>query len=169
MRRSLIIVFFLVTLLIVEFVFTPACFAIDANAATQAINQAELDLDNAYVNVSVAADAGANVSALLDKLNSAGTYLSEANVSFTSGNYDKAASLAADCSTAVQGVAEEATKLRSYAEEEHINTVFWAVFVSAFGVFLVAILGFLGWGFLKKRYSREILKKRPRVVDIREL
>jgi hypothetical protein len=58
--------------------------------------------------------------------------------------------------------------LKSYAQGEHSNKVFWAVFISAFGVVTVAILGILGWEFLKRRYSKEVFNKRPKVID-REL
>jgi hypothetical protein len=166
-KRWVTAVFMVALILIVEYV--PACFAADASLAGKAIDQAERDLTEAYVNVSEADSAGADVSALLGKLNSAGFYLSEANVSFKAGNYDYAVALAMDCSNAVNGVADEAANLKSYTEEVRDNTIFWAVFVSVLGVLSVVVLGFLGWGFLKRRYFRELLNKRPEVVDVREL
>ena len=62
MRKSWAIAVCMVALiLIVEYM--PSCFAADASAASKAINQAERDLNNAYVNVSEADSAGADVSA----------------------------------------------------------------------------------------------------------
>jgi hypothetical protein len=140
----------------------PACFAVDASEAGKAVGHAEQDLNAAYVKVAEADSAGADVSVLLNELNSAGTYLSRANAAFKAGDYENASVLATDCSNTVKGVANEATNLQSYAEGAHSNMILSAVFVSVFGVVFVIILGFIGWGFLRRRYFRGILDKQLR-------
>jgi hypothetical protein len=145
------------------------CFAVDASEAGEAIRQAERDLTAAYVKVAEAAGVGADVSVLLNELNSAGTYLSRANAAFKAGDYDSASVLAADCSNSVKGVASEAENLESYAQGVRSNTIFSAVFVSVFGVVFVIFLGFVGWEFLKRRHFRGILDKKPKLVDFCEL
>lgn len=145
------------------------CFAVDASEAGEAIGQAERDLTAAYVKVAEADGAGADVSVLLNELNSAGAYLSNANAAFKAGDYDSASVLAADCSNSVKGVASEAANLESYAQGVRSNMILSAVFVSVFGVFFVIFLGFVGWAFLKRRHFRGILDKKPKVVDLCEL
>jgi hypothetical protein len=135
------------------------CFAVDASEAGKAIGQAERDLTAAYVKVTEADGAGADVSVLLNELNSAGAYLSSAN------DYDSASVLATDCINSVKGVASEAANLESYAQAVHSNMILSAVFVFIFGVVFIIVLGFVGWEFLKRRHFRGILDKKPKVVD----
>lgn len=151
-------------LLIMMVWLVPACFAVDAPEAGEAIGQADRDLIAAYVKVAEADDAGADVSELLNELNSAGTYLSRANAAFNAGDYEKASVLATDCSNSVKGVASEAAILKSYAQGVHINMILSAVFVSIIGVVLVIVLGFIGWSFLRRRYFKGILDKQPKVA-----
>ena len=165
-RGAFICVFILLVMVIW---FVPVCFAVDGSEVSKAIDQAERDLNTAFAEVAGAEVAGAGVSMLLSELNSAGIYLSRANAAFNAGDFENAVVLAGNCSDAVKGVANEASNLRSSAEEEHSNTMFWAVFVSVFGMVSVIVLGFLGWGFLKRRYSTEVLNKRPKVVGINGL
>jgi hypothetical protein len=153
-------------LLIMVIWFVPVCFAVDGSEASNAIDHAERDLNTAYAEVAEADSAGADVSALLNKLNSAGIYLSEANAAFNAGDYESAIALAGNCSNAVSGVAGEAANLGSSTEVAHFNAVLSAVVVSIFGVIIVAVLGFIGWRFLKRRYFREFLDKRPKVNNV---
>jgi hypothetical protein len=141
------------------------CFAVDASEAGKAIGQAERDLTAAYVKVVEADGVGADVSVLLNELNSAGAYLSSANAAFKAGDYDSASVLATDCSNSVKGVASEAANLESYAQAVHSNMILSAVFVFVFGVVFIIVLGFVGWEFLKRRHFRGILDKKPKVVD----
>jgi hypothetical protein len=142
----------------------PLCFAVDASEAGKAIGQANQDLNAAYVKVAEADNAGADVSALMNELNSAGTYLSKANAAFKAGDYESASVLATDCSNSVKGVESEAANLESYARGAHDSMILLAVFVSAVGVVFVIVLGLMGWRLLKRRYFREILDKQPKVA-----
>ena len=165
MKKSWVIAVFIIAL-IFTIEYLPLCFAVDASQASKAISQAEQDLNGAYINVSEADRAGADVSLLLDRLNSAGAYLSNADSLFKAGNYEDAVTLATECSYTVRGVADEAETLKSYAQGIHSNIIFWSFFVSIVGLISVIVLGFWGWGFLKRRYSRELLNRRPEVVDL---
>ena len=156
-------------LLIMVFWFVPVCFAADAAEAGEAITQAELDLNVTYVQVAKADGAGADISGLLNALNSAGTYLSRANAAFNIGDYEGAKVLAMECSNTVAGVASEAANLGSYAQGVHDNMTFLAVFVAVFGVVFVIVFGFVGWRLLRRRYFRGILDKQPKVAVFCEL
>jgi hypothetical protein len=145
------------------------CFAADGSDASDAIRQAEKDLNEAYVRVAEADAVGADVSNLSNALNSVGAYLSSAKAAFNVGDYDGALVFATDCSNSVKGISGEAENLESYAKGVHNNTIFSAVFVSVFGVVSVIVLGFIGWEFLKRRRFKEILDKKPVAVDLCEL
>jgi hypothetical protein len=158
-----------VMFLIVMVCFVQGCFAADASDASEAIRQAEKDLNEAYVKVAVADAAGADVSNISNELNRAGAYLSSAKGAFNVGDYDSALVFATECSNSVKGVSGEAENLKSYAKGVRSNTIFSAVFVSVFGVVSVVVLGFIGWELLKRRRFKEILDKKPVTVDSCEL
>lgn len=158
--------FCLLMSLIILIWFMPVCFAVYGSEAGKAIDQAERDLNTVFAEVAEADKAGADVSMLLDELNSAGIYLSRANAAFNAGDFESAVVLAGNCSDAVGGVASEAANLKSYTEAAHSNAVLLAVLVSIFGVLIVMVLGFVGWRFLRRRYIRDFLDKRPKVDDV---
>jgi hypothetical protein len=153
-------------LLIMLIWLVPVCFAVDGSEAGIAIDQAERNLNSAYARVAEADSAGADVSMLLNELNSAGIYLSGANAALIAGDFENAVMMAGNCNDAVSGVATEAANLRSYAEATHFNAVLSAVFVSIFGVMIVTVLGFMGWRYLRRKYFREFLDKRPEVNNV---
>jgi hypothetical protein len=143
--------------------FVPACFAVDAVEASGAISQAERDLGSAYVVVAEAESAGADVSVLLNKLGSAGDFLSEAYVAFRAGDYGNASVLAMECSRAVEGVVGDATRLKADAERAHSDRLLLTVTESGVGLILLLVLGFSGWRFLKRRYYGRVLDTKPQV------
>ena len=146
--------------------FIPACFAMDASEASDAINQAEQDLGSAYTVVAEAERAGVNVSVLLNKLESAGSFLSEAYAAFGAGNYQNASLFAVDCSRAVQGVASDAARLKVDAELSRSDTLLLTTVGSCVGLILILFLGFLGWWFLKRRHFRRVLDMKPTVEAV---
>jgi hypothetical protein len=141
----------------------PACFAVDAVEASGAISQAERDLGSAYAAVAEAEGAGADVSVLLNKLGSAGDFLSEAYAAFRTGDYANASALAMECSSAIEGVAGDAARLKSDAEAARSNGLLFAVVESGVGLVLLVVFGFLGWKLLKRRYFKQVLGMKPQV------
>jgi hypothetical protein len=166
-RRGAVVCIAVVLIMVVCFV--QGCFAADESDASDAIREAEKDLNEAYVAVVEADAAGADVSNLSNELNSAGAYLSSANAAFDVGDYDGALVFATECINSVKGISGEAENLESYAKGVRSNTIFLAVFVSVFGVVSVVVLGFIGWELLKRRRFKEILDKKPVTVDSCEL
>ena len=143
----------------------PACFAVDAVEASGAIGQAERDLGSAYVVVAEAEGAGADVSVLLDKLGSAGDFLSEAYVAFRAGDYGNASLLAMECSHVVEGVAGDAARLKVDAERAHSDRLLLTATASGVGLVLLLVFGFFGWKFLKRWYFRRALDMKPRLGE----
>jgi hypothetical protein len=143
--------------------FVPLCFAVSIDEAAEAIGRAEYDLGSAFVAVAEAERAGADVSVLLDKLDSAGGFLSEANVAVSAGNYESAYSFAVACSSAVDGVAEDAVRLKVAAEIAQSASFFSTLIVSGIGVGVVIVGACFVWWFLKRRYFRRVLDMKPEV------
>ena len=155
----------LIVLVLLAVLFVPSCFAVGACEATTAVGQAEHDLDSAYIAVAEAEDAGADVSALLNKLNSTGDFLSEAYAALSIGNYVSASVLAIDCSSAVEGIAGDAARLKADAEKTHSDRFLFAVVESSVGLVLLLVFAFSGWKFLKRRYYRRVLDMKPHVEE----
>jgi len=145
----------------------PACFAVDAVEASGAIGQAERDLGSAYVVVAEAEGAGADVSVLLNKLGSAGDFLSEAYVAFRAGDYGNASLFAMECNHVVSGVAGDAARLKLDAERARSDRLLLTSAGSGVGLVLLLVLGFSGWRFLKRRYHKRVLDMKPHVEGTR--
>lgn len=142
---------------------TPQCFAVSQAEASAAVENAEQNLNSAFVAVAEAEAAGADVSALLDRLSSAGDSLSEARHAFSIGAYETAYSFAVACSSAVDGIALDAASLKVKAEEAKrealVSTVLW----SSVGLILLSVFGVVGWRMLEKWYFKRVLDLKPGV------
>jgi len=110
--------------------------------------------------------AGADVSALLNKLDSAGGFLSAASFAFKSGSYENASVLAMACSSAVEGIVEDAALLTTDAEKTHSDSVLLTVAESAAGLVLLLIFGLVGWKLLKRKYFKQALKMKPQLEGV---
>jgi hypothetical protein len=152
----------LIVLMLLAAWFVPACFAVDAVEANAAIGQAERDLGSAYVAVAEAEGAGADVSVLLNKLEGAGDFLSEAYSAFRVGDYENASVLAMECSNAVEGVAGDAARLKTDAESDRLLL---SSVGSSVGLVLLLVFGFLGWKLLKRRYFKRTLDMKPQMEE----
>jgi hypothetical protein len=119
----------------------------------------------AYEATATAEAAGANIEALLAKLELAGEYLSEAQVRFKVCDYESALMFAEDCSTLVEGLADQATRLSIDAKKAEDDGLFLTAAVSGIGLALFLLLAFLGWRVLKRRYLRQVLEMQPEVEE----
>ena len=144
--------------------FAPACFAVNRDEASANIGEAERDLSLASSVVAEAEKAGANVSAYLARFDDAGKLLSEAYAAFGRGDYDNASFYAIQCADAVDGVVENATRLKMEAEAAYRNSMFLAAGTSSFYLSLLFVLSLFGWRFLKNRYFKRVLGMKPEVV-----
>jgi hypothetical protein len=154
---------FCVAVSIILMWFVPLCFGVSIDEVAEAIGRAEYDVGSAFVAVAEAERAGADVSVLLDTLDSAGGFLSEANVAFSAGNYESAFSFAVACSSTVAGVAEDAARLKVAAEIAESASFFSTLIVSGIGVGVVLACACFVWWFLKRRYFRRVLDMKPEV------
>ena len=152
------LVFLVVAVLVVH-----NCFAVDSSDASSAIDQAQNDLSSAYDSVSAASAAGADVSALLSKLDNAAVFLTQARSEYLSGDYERAVAHAVQCSQTLEGVSGDADGLTADSEAAAGDRFVFSLAVSGVGLFMVLGFGFFGWRYLKERYYGEVLKKKPQV------
>lgn len=163
LRKSFAV--FMAFLALFGFFYVPCCCAVDSAEAISVLNQAEDDLGSAFVAVSEAEVAGADVSALLSKLSNAGDTLSEGYAAFRIADYEGAFALANECGAAIKGIVSEAVQLKADAENAKMDRLVFAGVASGVGLLLLVVLGFLGWRLLKRWYYRRVLDMKPELVD----
>ena len=140
----------------------------DETTATMAISKAENGLASAYEAVLEAENVEANVSGLLVRLNEAGSFLADAEMCYRIENFSGAVYFAGLASVSLSGLEGEAVELANFAGVDRGQKLSWTVAGSFFGVFLVVFAGFLGWGFVRERYVRKVLKMKPEVSKVDE-
>lgn len=152
-----------IILLIVIIGYTSICFAVDVEVANINLNQTEFSLNSAFVAVSIADDAGADVTKLLDELDLAGVFLVDAHLAFKVGDYNASNLLALECSTIVENIVIEASRLKLDAERIQ-NDILLLMFVgSGVSLALLVLLGIICWRVLKNRYFKQVLNKRSKL------
>jgi len=131
--------------------------------AVARLGEADDALGRAFVAVSGAEDAGADVSGLLVRLNVASGLYSSAEVALQNGNYTLAVERASDCVGLADGVFGDAGVLRGMALDAAAG--WWRVVIfSVVGacVFVGVLTGV--WVYAKRRYSGHVLGLKPEVT-----
>jgi len=141
----------------------PWVTASNANVVTGVFIETEEVLHSAYAAVLDAERAGANVSVLLDRLNLAGEYLSEAYFWYRSGDSETANRFAGLCRDAVGNVRNEAVELMDAAKAAGDAEFVETVFESIVGVIVIVVSCYVVWLIFKRRYRRQVLGLKPEV------
>lgn len=154
----------LVILLVACLAFSvPQARAVGPEEASGAVASAERSLRDAFRAVSDAETAGANVSALIDRLNEAGGGLTSSENALVVGNYSGAVDQAGMCKASADGVSYDAAVLKSDSAAQAAG--WWlTVSLSAAGAALFAAALFLVWRRFKRAYERKLSQSRPEVV-----
>ena len=150
--------------LLLQFSF-PWVGAVSGDVVPLEVADAEEALVSAYGAVLDAEEAGANVSGLLGRLSVGGEYLAEAYAYLSLENSESAGRLAGFCVEVADNVEAESVVLREEAERIERADVLMRVFVSAVGVVIVVVGGFVLWKLFKRRYHERILNSMPEVVS----
>jgi hypothetical protein len=129
---------------------TMLVFGLAESDAASAISTAEEKVLLCYDAVAEADAAGANVTALLSTLNTAGEFFSRAELSYRMGDFDSAVSYADQSQDELDGFVVEAEALTDIAVQESYLG-FLVVVGSAGGAVGVVCGGFAVWFVLKKR------------------
>jgi hypothetical protein len=130
------------------------CYAADFDEADDAVETAERNVASAFIAVAIAEDAGADVSGLKVKLDSAGSFLSEAHFALSVQDYDAAVAASEAANSVVEGLANDAAGLSTMAEESMHDWMLYMLVGSGVSVASVVVCAFFGWKLLKRRYSK---------------
>ena len=140
-----------------------SAFAVTHQEASDQVAEADKVLRSAFKSVLDAEQSGANVSALLSRLNDAGSNLIAAEEVLAAGNYSGAVDLAGTVKLLANGVGSDADVLRSYAVAAAgnwwVTVVFSVVSSVVFGVALLFI-----WRWFRRRRVNKMLGSRPEVT-----
>jgi hypothetical protein len=128
--------------------------------AISALASGEESMVSAYKAVLAAEKAGAKVTSIVIQLNRATDLLTEANASYTIGNYEEAITLANMGRSIGEEMQKTATVLGDSAKNESMQNLVFSSIESVVGIILVASVSLLIWRFLKKRSSDEGTPKR---------
>ncbi len=137
----------------------------EEGAAATRISEAKSAMASAFEAVLEAENVGVNISDFQERLNHFGSLLASAEMLYRNGNYSGAVYYAGSVSGGCEGMKNEAVNLANYVAAERGQMVLWTVGVSALGFFGVLIGGFLGWGYVKKWYVKELLEMKPEVKE----
>ena len=139
-------------------------FAQSDSAKSQLQNAANA-FAQAFAAVSDAQKAGANVTSLVNQLNSAGSSLSQADMSYARGDFNGTIAAAAATILATQSIVPQAQNLKSSAQASGHDAALSSVAFSIIGVAVFLTVLFLVWRYVKNSYMRSILDARPEVVE----
>jgi hypothetical protein len=123
--------------------------------AAIAISSAQSTIVNCYDAAKAAEATGANITGLVGTLNEAGSLLSQAQLAYSQGDFDAAATYAVESQNKLNNFVAQANILGEAAWQQG-NQDFLINFVgSIVGAFAVVIVGFVVWFFLKSKYDRK--------------
>lgn len=129
------------------------------------VREAEETVSSAFLAVLDAERAGANVSALLYRLNSAAGQLSQAEMMLSKGDSGEAVDVAARSVAIAEDVGGEALNLRASAVANREFVFNISLAGSSVGIVVFFFLMFFVWRQFRARYVRRILDMRPVVVE----
>ena len=139
----------IILLLFVTVVVSPV-WADQGDAAT-AISSAENMILNGYNAAKEAETYGANITILVGTLNEAGSLLSQAELAYTTGDFDAALNFARQSQSVLNNFISETNTLKETAKQQRIQDFLINVIGPIIGSLLVMRGGLAVWHFLKKK------------------
>ena len=152
MRTFLVVLIFFVFLTLGK---TGVSLAVSESEAASRIDEAETAMSLAYVKVLEAGEKGADVSALLVKLNSGVGNLSEAQMRFRNGDYEGAVYYADLSVQSVEGLIEEAEQLKVLASDQYSEKSFLTVTTSFVAIVVIILGDVICWQIFQTALFRE--------------
>lgn len=141
-----------------------SAYAYISDEASSKIAEADAAIRQAFVAVSDADKAGANVSSLAFTLNEAGGLLADANTAFRIGDYGNASSLAEQSISLVNGLVQEAGSFKTMAESEKLSSLIWTTALASIGLSMLFVASLFGWRLIKSRRFKNVLEMKPEGV-----
>ncbi len=128
----------------------------------QSVNSAFEEAFNAVLD---AERAGANVTVLLNQLNTIADSLAQAEIAYRNGDAAAAEKIADSTFTIVLEVKSNAVSAENAAIATHQNGLWASVVVSTIGAVGLVVLLFSVWRLLKQRYVKNFLDAKPEVPN----
>lgn len=138
-------------------------FAVTVQEASDDVASADQALRVAFSSVLDSEQSGANVTALLTRLDDAGSDLTRAETALAAGDYSGAASLAATCTSLANGVGGDAGVLKGDAVAAAGNWWMTVVF-SVVGSVVFAVVLLFVWRRFSRGYLKRLMRSRPEVT-----
>ena len=132
----------------------PSLVLAEQTDATATITSAKGQIVTCYQAARYAEGAGANITSLTATLNDAGALLSQAELAYSTNDFDTARNLAVQSQGMLGNFVSEASALKQAATQQRDQDFLINVVGSLIGVFAVIGAGAAAWLFLKKRYAQ---------------
>jgi hypothetical protein len=122
--------------------------------AAAAIASAKNTIVSCYEAAKEAEASGANITALTETLNKAGSLLSQAELAYAINDFDTALNLAVQSQNTLSGFDSEANALGVAALQQRNQDFLVNVVGSIIATFIVVVAGLVIWVFLKRKYAK---------------
>jgi hypothetical protein len=136
-----------------------------ADDATTKLETANNAVQQAFNNVLSAEKAGANVTSLLNQLNSAANYLAEAENANRAGDNSAVTSNANLALLITQQVNTQVQSAKESATIATQNSFWLTIGFTIVGAILLILSLFWGWHFFKQFYIRKLMESKPEVTN----
>jgi hypothetical protein len=136
----------------------------DIESARSMLESAEGALASAYLSIVEAERSGGDISPLVMAFNGALNDLSAGRRALDAGDYELASDLASEAVDLSDMVTEEAVLLRHIAEYEGEIEFRNRLILAFMSVYLIVLLGFLGWRLFRVNYLLRMGLMKPEVA-----
>lgn len=150
---------------IVLLLFVPTVTSSPESSGFMIFKESGQALASSYESVYAAERSGANVTSLINQLNLAGDYFSEAYAQFYLGNYQNAGYFAGLCRDSALDVKKNAEALNNNVNVSEGGDFFATQLGSIVAVISFLILGYVAWRVFKSNYRKNILRMKPEVFS----
>jgi hypothetical protein len=163
MFKTKILAFLLLLLIAISCDF---CFlSVKASNESDSISAANTSLNQAFSNVLAAQQEGANVTELLDRLNTAGAFLAQANNSYSAGNLSDVVANANSALSIAKQVNTDALLLKNESTAHSQNSAYLTVAFSISASVVLLVVLSLAWRYFKRSYMKKLPSLRPQGAD----
>lgn len=161
MKRQLCLLVLLMVCAFMPLVALPVTAQVTATQATESLSAADSAISHAYQALSDAESAGANVSTITPQLNTAATYLAEAQNAYRTGDFEVSVTKSNDALAIANQVEEEASALKISATTANATNAQLTVIYTIAGIAIFLVTLFIIWRNVKRRHINKILRLRP--------
>ncbi len=162
-RVNIIVV---LSLLLVLVIIPSLCVSFTkASNESESIDAANSSINQAFTSVYDAQKAGANVTGLLTRLNTAGVLLAQADNAYHAGNLSNVTASADNARSIANQVNNDALNLKNDSINRSQNNFLLTCLFSFSAALIFVVVLLLAWRRLKRSYMKKLLDLKPQSVD----